>query len=86
MPRRAKPRPEAWEGEMHKIDMPQWAIDRSLERRGKLHPHETLDPRKTALIVVDLQNGHDHFTIMETLRDPAGLLTRCALHLRESPE
>jgi hypothetical protein len=30
--------------------------------------------------------GHDHFTIMETLRDPAGLLTRCALHLRESPE
>jgi acetyl esterase/lipase len=27
---------------------------------------------------------HDHFTIMETLRDPAGLLTRCALHLRES--
>jgi arylformamidase len=30
--------------------------------------------------------GHDHFTIMETLRDPAGLLTRCALHLRESLE
>jgi arylformamidase len=25
--------------------------------------------------------GHDHFTILETLRDPAGLLTRCALHL-----
>ena len=42
---------------MHKIDMPQWAIDRSLERRGKLHPHENLDPRKTALIVVDLQNA-----------------------------
>jgi arylformamidase len=30
--------------------------------------------------------GHDHFTIMETLRDPAGLLTRCALHLRERLE
>ena len=37
--------------------MPQWAIDRSLERRGKLHPFENLDPRKTALIVVDLQNA-----------------------------
>jgi hypothetical protein len=28
--------------------------------------------------------GHDHFTIMETLRDPAGLLTRCVRSLRES--
>jgi acetyl esterase/lipase len=25
--------------------------------------------------------GHDHFTILETLRDPVGLLTRCALGL-----
>jgi arylformamidase len=28
--------------------------------------------------------GHDHFTIMETLRDPAGLLTRCALRVHAS--
>jgi ureidoacrylate peracid hydrolase len=42
---------------MHKIKIPQWAIDRTLERRGKLHVHENLDPSKTALIVVDLQNG-----------------------------
>jgi len=42
---------------MHKIEIPQWAIDRTLERRGKLHVHENLDPAKTALIVVDLQNG-----------------------------
>jgi ureidoacrylate peracid hydrolase len=42
---------------MHKHEMPQWAINRSLERRGRLHAHETLDPRKTALIVVDLQNA-----------------------------
>jgi ureidoacrylate peracid hydrolase len=42
---------------MHNFEMPQWAIDRSLERRGKPHPFENLDPRKTALIVVDLQNA-----------------------------
>ena len=42
---------------MHKIQMAQWAIDRTLERRGKLHVHENLDPSKTALIVVDLQNA-----------------------------
>ena len=28
--------------------------------------------------------GHDHFTVLETLRDPNGLLTRCALNLRDS--
>ena len=42
---------------MHEIKLAQWAIDRTMERRGRLHVHEDLDPRKTALIVVDLQNG-----------------------------
>jgi ureidoacrylate peracid hydrolase len=42
---------------MHRIDIPQWAIDRSLERRGALHVHENLVPTKTALIVIDLQNA-----------------------------
>jgi len=42
---------------MHQVKIAQWAIDRTLERRGKRHVHENLDPRKTALIVVDLQNG-----------------------------
>ena len=42
---------------MHKIEMPQWAIDCTLERRGRLHAHDNLDPRRTALIVVDLQNA-----------------------------
>jgi ureidoacrylate peracid hydrolase len=42
---------------MHRIQIPQWAIDRTLERRGKLHVHQDLDPSKTALIVVDLQNA-----------------------------
>jgi len=42
---------------MHKLSMPQWAIDRVMERRGRLHSYADLDPRTTALIVVDLQNG-----------------------------
>src|SRR5262245_14950610 len=42
---------------MHEIRIAQWAIDRTLERRGRLHAHDDLDPRKTALVVVDLQNG-----------------------------
>jgi ureidoacrylate peracid hydrolase len=42
---------------MHKLDMPRWATDVALDRRGKAHIYENLNPRKTALVVVDLQNG-----------------------------
>ena len=42
---------------MHQIKIADWAIEQTLLRRGRLHVHEDLDPRKTALIVVDMQNG-----------------------------
>jgi ureidoacrylate peracid hydrolase len=42
---------------MHDFTMPQWAIDRVMQRRGKLHVFDDIDPRRTALVVVDLQNG-----------------------------
>jgi ureidoacrylate peracid hydrolase len=42
---------------MHDLTMPRWAIDRVEMRRPKLHVFDDMDPRKTALIVIDLQNG-----------------------------
>src|SRR5712692_4412645 len=42
---------------MHKIAIPSYAIERALARRGRLHPFDTIDPARTALLVVDLQNG-----------------------------
>jgi ureidoacrylate peracid hydrolase len=42
---------------MHAFTMPQWAQDVALARRGRAHIYEDLDPARTALIVVDLQNG-----------------------------
>lgn len=42
---------------MHAFEMPQSVIDRVVARRGTAHPFAGLDPKKTALIVVDLQNG-----------------------------
>ena len=42
---------------MHDLTMPQWAIDRVAKRRTKLHVFDDLDPAKTALVVIDLQNG-----------------------------
>jgi len=42
---------------MHKVEIPSWAVERALARRGQLHPFDDLDPAHTALVVVDLQNG-----------------------------
>lgn len=42
---------------MHKVAIPQTIIERVIARRGKEHVFDDLDPARTALIVVDLQNG-----------------------------
>src|SRR3954453_22543141 len=42
---------------MHKIAIPQSAIERVLKRRDSLHVFNDLDPTRTAHLVVDLQNG-----------------------------
>jgi ureidoacrylate peracid hydrolase len=41
----------------HKVDIPQAVIDRVVRHRGKEHVYESLDPRRTALLVVDMQNA-----------------------------
>jgi ureidoacrylate peracid hydrolase len=41
---------------MHKIDIPQYIIDRVKKARGKEHPFDQLVGPATALLVVDLQN------------------------------
>jgi len=45
------------ESRMHKIAIPQAAIDRVLKRRKSLHVFNDIDPGRTAHVVVDLQNG-----------------------------
>lgn len=42
---------------MHQIHIPQRVYDSVKARRGTIHPHNHLVPSKTALVVVDLQNG-----------------------------
>jgi ureidoacrylate peracid hydrolase len=41
---------------MQRFELPQRSRDRILARQGRLHAFETLDPRRTALLVVDMQN------------------------------
>jgi ureidoacrylate peracid hydrolase len=42
---------------MHKIAIPQSVVDRVIARRGREHIHDDLDPARTALVVVDMQNA-----------------------------
>jgi len=42
---------------MHRLSIPQAVVDRVIARRGREHVHDNLDPARTALIVVDMQNA-----------------------------
>ena len=41
---------------MHKIKIPQNYIDNCIARRGSEYIFERIDPKKTALLVIDMQN------------------------------
>ena len=42
---------------MHTFAVPKSVIDRVIERRGREHVYDNLDPVKSALVVVDMQNA-----------------------------
>jgi ureidoacrylate peracid hydrolase len=42
---------------MHRLAIPQSVIDRVIERRGREHVYDDVDPAKCALLVVDMQNA-----------------------------
>ena len=42
---------------MHSVEIRKEIVDRVLARRGKLHLFDSLDPKKTALLVIDMQNA-----------------------------
>src|SRR3972149_3867005 len=52
---------------MHKMSISQSVIDRVVARRGREHIFDDLNPAKTALIVVDMQNG---FMLPEVAHSP----------------
>jgi ureidoacrylate peracid hydrolase len=45
------------QGPIHDIDIPRWVVDRVIARRGAEHAFADLDPARTALIVIDMQNA-----------------------------
>lgn len=72
---------------MHKIDIPQWVVDRVVARRGSRHAFSTMVGPRTALLVIDMQNaflmegvGHN---IIAPARDIVPNINRLASALRE---
>lgn len=70
---------------MHPTDLPQWAIDRVVARHGRPVIFDRLDPARTALVVVDMQ---EFFTCpgspleMPVAREIVPAINRCADGLR----
>lgn len=71
---------------MDKLEFSDQLVDRITRRRGRLHVYETLDPERTALLVVDLQV---HFMAvgstseMPSARDVVPNVNRLAKALRD---
>jgi len=42
---------------MHRVELPEAVIARVTARRGRRHAFPALDPRRTALVVIDMQNA-----------------------------
>jgi len=42
---------------MHKVEIRPAIVERVLARRGRLHLFDSLDPKRTALLVIDMQNA-----------------------------
>jgi ureidoacrylate peracid hydrolase len=42
---------------MHEVSIPASIVDRVIERRGRAHVYDDLDPARTALVVIDMQNA-----------------------------
>jgi ureidoacrylate peracid hydrolase len=43
--------------QMHEFSFPQDILERILARRERIHPYTKIDPRRTALVVIDMQNA-----------------------------
>ncbi|MGE5537267.1 MAG: isochorismatase family protein [Gemmatimonas sp.] len=71
---------------MHKVEIPQWLVDRVVARRGRRHSFADMTGPRTALLVVDMQNaflmdgvGHN---VIAPARDIVPNINRLASALR----
>jgi ureidoacrylate peracid hydrolase len=71
---------------MHNVEIAPWVVERVIAKRGAEHVYEDFDPKKTALIVIDLQNAFmlpdAAFVVLETAPEIVPNVNRLAAGLR----
>ncbi len=71
---------------MHKVEIAPWVVERVIAKRGAEHVFEDFDPKKTALIVIDLQNAFmlpdAAFVVIDTAPEIVPNVNRLAAGLR----
>lgn len=65
----------------HNFVMPQYVIDRVLAKRGKLRIFDRFEPRRTAVLVVDMQNFY--VAEVETAKAIVPNINRLTAHMRK---
>ena len=73
---------------MNRTHIPDWVKERVIERRGQLHTYADMVPSRTALVVVDLQNGFMMegvaHSLMQEAHDIVPNVNRLAAALRKA--
>jgi ureidoacrylate peracid hydrolase len=73
---------------MNRTQIPDWVKKRVLDRRAKFHVFDDMVPARTALVVVDMQNGFlmdgVAHAVIEHARDIVPAVNRLAATLRET--
>ena len=65
----------------HKLDIPPYVIERIMAKRGRLNVFEHFDPKKTALVVIDMQKFF--VADVQSAKDICPNINRLARALRE---
>ena len=61
-------------GAKHDSSLPQWAVDKTTRRRGRRHAHEIIDPKRTALLVIDLTRSYEDLPCAASIIPPVARL------------
>ncbi len=73
---------------MNGVTIPPHIVDRVVARRGTAHPFDRLDPARTALVVIDMQNGFMDdavgHAVCPAARDVVPAVNRLAAAVRET--
>ncbi len=67
---------------MHKVEIPDYVIERIMAKRGKLSVFDHFEPEKTALLVIDMQNFY--VAEVDTAKGIVPNINRLASALREA--